>query len=73
MNRKRYRFSLFLPKRFLFCALEQKYKAFAAEIDNLQKVLKKKGAAEASAGFSKVEVALDAWLAEVELPPAREL
>jgi hypothetical protein len=39
----------------------------------LQKVLKKKGAEEASGEFSKVETALDTWLAEIELPAAREL
>jgi hypothetical protein len=37
-------------------------------------VLKKKGAAAASDAFSNnVEVALDMWLSEIELPPAREL
>mmetsp|Transcript_120456 Transcript_120456/g.236766 ORF Transcript_120456/g.236766 Transcript_120456/m.236766 type:complete len:205 (-) Transcript_120456:44-658(-) len=51
----------------------KKYKAFAAEVENLQKLLKKKGAEAASAEFPKVEAALDAWLSEVELPPAREL
>jgi len=51
----------------------KKYKAFAKEVDNFQKVLKKKGAAAASAEFSSVEVALDEWLGEIELPPAREL
>lgn len=51
----------------------KKYKAFAKEVDNLQKVLKKKGATEAFAAFPKVEVALDEWLNEIELPAAREL
>ena len=51
----------------------QKYKLFAAEVDNLQKVLKKKGADAAAAEFPKVEAALDAWLTEIELPSAREL
>jgi len=53
--------------------LSQKYKAFAAEVDNLQKALKKKGAETASAEFPKVEAALDTWLAEIELPSSREL
>jgi hypothetical protein len=35
--------------------------------------LKKKGAAAAAEEFSKVEVALDTWLNEIELPNAREL
>ena len=51
----------------------QKYKAFVAEVENLQKVLKKKGAEAASAEFPKVEAALDAWLSEVDLPSAREI
>jgi hypothetical protein len=51
----------------------QKYKAFAAEVDSLQKVLKKKGAAAASEDFSKVEAALDMWLSEIDLPAAREM
>eukprot|EP00532_Pseudo-nitzschia_australis_P005956 CAMPEP_0168166910 /NCGR_PEP_ID=MMETSP0139_2-20121125/2277_1 /TAXON_ID=44445 /ORGANISM="Pseudo-nitzschia australis, Strain 10249 10 AB" /LENGTH=224 /DNA_ID=CAMNT_0008084135 /DNA_START=86 /DNA_END=760 /DNA_ORIENTATION=+ len=51
----------------------KKYKAFAKEVENLQKVLKKKGATAASNAFSSVEVALDEWLSEIDLPPAREL
>lgn len=51
----------------------KKYKAFAAEVANLQKVLKKKGAAAASETFPKVEETLEEWLSEVELPSAREL
>lgn len=51
----------------------KKYKAFAKEVDNFQKVLKKKGSAAALDAFSGVEVALDDWLGEIELPPAREL
>jgi hypothetical protein len=42
-------------------------------VENVQKVLKKKGAEAASAEFPKVEAALDIWLAEIELPPAHEL
>lgn len=42
-------------------------------MDNFQKVLKKKGSAAALDAFSGVEVALDDWLGEIELPPAREL
>ena len=60
----------------IFCARpvsSQKYKAFAAEIANLQKVLKKKGATAASDDFPKVEAALNDWLNENELPYAREL
>jgi len=51
----------------------KKYKAFAKEVDNFQKVLKKKGAAAASNEFASVEVALDEWLSEIDLPAAREL
>eukprot|EP00536_Pseudo-nitzschia_multiseries_P007177 jgi/Psemu1/195073/e_gw1.166.50.1 len=51
----------------------KKYKAFAKEVEGFQKVLKKKGAAGASDEFSSVEAALDEWLSEIELPPAREL
>lgn len=51
----------------------KKYKAFAKEVDNFQKVLKKKGVTAASDEFSSVEVALDEWLSEIELPAAREL
>lgn len=51
----------------------KKYKAFAKEVENFQKVLKKKGASAASGEFTSVEVALDDWLSEIELPPAREL
>jgi len=36
-------------------------------------VLKKKGATAASDGFSSVEVALNEWLSEIDLPAAREL
>ncbi|KAG7357006.1 hypothetical protein IV203_001694 [Nitzschia inconspicua] len=50
----------------------KKYKAFAAEIANFQKALKKKGAA-ASDEFPKVEAALNDWLIEIDLPVAREL
>lgn len=51
----------------------KKYKAFAKAVDNLQKVLKKKGATAAYAEFPIVEVSLDEWLSEIELPAAREL
>jgi len=52
----------------------KKYKAFVKEVDNFQKVLKKKGAAAATEVFSNnVEVALDVWLSEIQLPAAREL
>ena len=51
----------------------QKYKAFAKEVENFQKVLKKKGAAAAVDTFPSVEVALDEWLGEIDLPPSREL
>lgn len=51
----------------------KKYKAFAKEVEVLQKSLKKKGAAAALDTFPSVEVALDDWLSEIELPPSREL
>lgn len=51
----------------------KKYKAFAKEVENFQKALKKKGAAAALDAFPSVEVALEDWLSEIELPPSREL
>eukprot|EP00531_Pseudo-nitzschia_arenysensis_P010997 CAMPEP_0116132458 /NCGR_PEP_ID=MMETSP0329-20121206/9558_1 /TAXON_ID=697910 /ORGANISM="Pseudo-nitzschia arenysensis, Strain B593" /LENGTH=216 /DNA_ID=CAMNT_0003626973 /DNA_START=116 /DNA_END=766 /DNA_ORIENTATION=- len=51
----------------------KKYKAFAKEVENFQKALKKKGAAAALDLFPSVEVALEDWLSEIELPPSREL
>jgi hypothetical protein len=57
----------------LFYLTTKKYKAFAATIADLQKTLKKKGAAGASDEFPKVEAALNEWLNEIELPNAREL
>mmetsp|Transcript_16356 Transcript_16356/g.41009 ORF Transcript_16356/g.41009 Transcript_16356/m.41009 type:complete len:220 (+) Transcript_16356:108-767(+) len=51
----------------------KKYKAFAKEVEAFQKALKKKGAAAAVDAFPSVEVALDDWLSEIELPPSREL
>lgn len=51
----------------------KKYKAFAKEVEELQKVLKKKGAGAASEKLPVVLDALDLWLAEIELPPAKEL
>jgi hypothetical protein len=53
--------------------LIQKWKAFAAQVELLQKALKKTGASGASGAFPKVEEALENWLAEVALPTAREL
>lgn len=51
----------------------KKYKAFAKEVEGFQKALKKKGAAGALDTYPSVEVALDDWLSEIELPPSREL
>jgi len=51
----------------------KKYKAFAKEVDNFQKVLKKKGATIAIDEFAVVESALNEWLSEIDLPTAREL
>lgn len=51
----------------------KKYKAFAKEVEDLQKALKKKGAGAASEKFPAVMEALDLWLAEIELPAAKEL
>ena len=76
MKRSRllYFFLTFTPFSLSLSFQNQAYKAFAKEVDNLQKVLKKKGAAAASDEFSNtVEVALDLWLSEIELPRAREL
>jgi hypothetical protein len=42
-------------------------------VDGLTKTIKKKGAAGATEQFGTVEAALEAWLEEIELPPAREL
>ena len=56
--------------------LQQKYKAFVGEVEAMIKLLKNKkgGAEQAAAAFeSTVEASLNDWLAEIELPPAREL
>ncbi|KAL3944681.1 MAG: hypothetical protein SGBAC_001239 [Bacillariaceae sp.] len=50
----------------------KKYKALVKEVEGLQKKLKK-GAAKAADQFSSVEEALEIWLAEIELPPSKEL
>ena len=65
-------FSRFVIFSFSYNHL-QKYKAFAKEVEGLQKALKKKGAAAAVDAFPSVETALEDWLSEIELPPSREL
>jgi hypothetical protein len=50
----------------------KKYKALTKEVEGLQKKLKK-GAGKAADQFSTVEEALEIWLTEIELPPAKEL
>ncbi|CAJ1930408.1 unnamed protein product [Cylindrotheca closterium] len=50
----------------------KKYKALVKEVEGLQKKLKK-GAGKAADQFSTVEEALEIWLTEIELPPAKEL
>jgi hypothetical protein len=49
------------------------WKAFVKELDAMQKKLKKKDAAGALAVFGSSSVALDAYLAQVELPGVSEL
>ncbi len=51
----------------------KKWKAFAAELDNLQKSLKKKDVKGVNASYAKAEVLLDAYLDAVELPPVIEM
>ena len=62
------------PQRFP--TVNKKWKAFAAEIDVLQKTLKKKdkkAAGAAKASYQKAVSLLDAYLELVELPPVIEL
>jgi hypothetical protein len=51
----------------------KKWKAFAAEMEVLQKALKKKDAKGAKASYEKGTSLLDAYLESVELPPVIEL
>jgi len=65
---------LLAPQRFP--TVNKKWKAFAAEIDVLQKTLKKKdkkAAGAAKASYQKAVSLLDAYLELVELPPVIEL
>mmetsp|Transcript_20029 Transcript_20029/g.29277 ORF Transcript_20029/g.29277 Transcript_20029/m.29277 type:complete len:175 (-) Transcript_20029:1830-2354(-) len=51
----------------------KKWKAFAAELEVLQKALKKKDSKGALASYQKSEALLDAYLESVELPPVIEM
>jgi hypothetical protein len=51
----------------------QKWKAFAAEVENMTKALKKKDMKGASSSFEQAVVALDAYLEKVELPSSKEV
>lgn len=63
-----------VPVLTFSCALLcQKWKAFVKELDAMQKKFKKKDAAGALEVFGSSLEALDAYLAEVDLPPVAEL
>ena len=51
----------------------KKWKAFAAELETLQKALKKKDLKNIKNSYEKAEVLLDAYLDAVELPPVIEM
>mmetsp|Transcript_30986 Transcript_30986/g.71397 ORF Transcript_30986/g.71397 Transcript_30986/m.71397 type:complete len:215 (+) Transcript_30986:993-1637(+) len=51
----------------------QKWKAFAAIVETMQKAVKKKDVAKAFAAYKDALPALDDYLERVELPPAAEL
>jgi len=51
----------------------KKWKAFSAELDVLQKSLKKKDLKGVKGSYEKAEVLLDAYLDAVELPPVIEM
>jgi hypothetical protein len=55
------------------CISTKAWKAFVKELDAMQKKLKKNDAAGALAVLDGASAALDAYLAEVELPPVAEL
>ena len=57
----------------LLLAQKQKWKAFAKEMEGFQKKLAKKGVAALEVYTAKVEGPLEDWLAEIELPPSKEL
>ena len=52
----------------------QKWKAFAAQVEEMTKALKKKDTAKAKAIFDgPARAALDDYLEKVELPPSKEM
>lgn len=51
----------------------KKWKAFASEVEAVQKAIKKKSASSALASYRKAEAALDDYLDAVELPPVIEM
>ncbi len=51
----------------------KKWKAFSAELDVLQKALKKKDLKGVKGSYEKAEVLLDAYLDAVELPPVIDM
>jgi len=51
----------------------KKWKAFAKEVDNLQKILKKKDVKGVKSAYTKAEDLLDPYLEAVELPPVQEM
>lgn len=51
----------------------KKWKAFAKEIENLQKTLKKKDVKAVKSAYAKAEDLLDPYLEGVELPPVIEM
>ena len=51
----------------------KKFKAFAAELETMQKVLKKKDLKGVQSSYDKAQVLLDAYLDAVELPSTLEM
>ena len=52
----------------------QKWKAFASQVEEMTKALKKKDTAKAKAIFDgPARAALDDYLEKVELPPSKEM
>lgn len=51
----------------------KKWKAFAAELDVLQKALKKKDLKGVNKSYANAEILLDAYLEAVELPPVLDM
>ena len=65
--------NIWISHNFSELGIMKKWKAFVAEVDVLQKTLKKKDAKGAKASYGKALALLDVYLESVELPPVIEL